>query len=227
MEIDYSKATRLFDGVEREVTPDDISEIIQSFLAVEYIYLSATREISTKLEILNDEFKITMDRNPIQQIITRVKTPKDIIKKLIRKGYAIDIKSAREKLNDIGGVRIICSYIDDIYMIAQLLMAQDDIELLLKVDYIKNPKSNGYRSLHLVVTVPVFLSRCTERVKVEIQIRTIAMDFWASLEHDLVYKLAEGKTDKMVKELRDCADVIAQTDIRMQNLHKLITSMQD
>jgi putative GTP pyrophosphokinase len=227
MHIDYSKVRYLFDGVVGEEIPNEVIESIQDFLAVENIYLSAIREIVTKLENLNDEFKITMDRNPIHQIKTRVKTPKSIVEKLTRKGFEVSIQSARENLNDIAGVRVICPYIDDIYMVAQLLTSQDDIELLRTNDYIKNPKPNGYRSLHLVVTVPVFMSKCTERVKVEVQIRTIAMDFWASLEHDLVYKLAERKTEDVVRELKDCADVIAQTDARMQKLHNMIDTVQN
>ena len=133
------------------------------------------------------------------------------------------MESARENLTDIAGIRVICSYIDDIYMIAGLLVSQDDIELIRTTDYIKSPKPNGYRSLHLIVTVPVFLSDRTERVKVEIQIRTIAMDFWASLEHELAYKLEDGKTEAIAEELKACADVIADTDRRMQALHDIVT----
>jgi putative GTP pyrophosphokinase len=225
MKIDFSKTRYLFDGVTEDLIPNEIVATIRSFLAVENIYMSATREIATKLENLNDEFKVTMDRNPIQQIKTRVKTPKSILDKLLRKGHEISVESARENLNDIAGIRVVCSYIDDIYLIADLLTAQNDIELIRRSDYIKNPKPNGYRSLHLVVTVPVFLSRTTERVKAEIQIRTIAMDFWASLEHELVYKLADKKTEAIVQELKDSAEVIAQTDARMQKLHNLISTM--
>jgi putative GTP pyrophosphokinase len=160
-----------------------------------------------------------MDRNPIHQIKTRVKTPKSIIDKLIRKGYELSVESARENLNDIAGIRVICSYIDDIYMIADLLTSQDDIELVETTDYIRNPKPNGYRSLHLIVTVPVFLSQRTERVKAEIQIRTIAMDFWASLEHELAYKISIPGSKDISDELKSCADVIASTDSRMQSLY--------
>lgn len=222
--IDISKTRYLFDGVTEDLVSNEMAEEIRSFLTVENMYVSATREIATKLENLNDEFKITMDRNPIHQIKTRVKTPKSIIDKLIRKGHELSVESAKENLDDIAGIRVICSYIDDIYLVADLLTAQDDIELIRSSDYIKNPKPNGYRSLHLVVTVPVFLSKTPERVKAEIQIRTIAMDFWASLEHELVYKLGDKKTDAIVKELKDSADVIAQTDARMQKLHSMITS---
>jgi len=224
--IEYSAARRLFDGVSEQFPDIDTANMIRQILAVENVYGSAAREISTKLENLNDEFKYTMDRNPIHNIFTRIKTPKSIVDKLTRKGYGLNYESARKNLDDIAGVRVICSYIDDIYMIAKFIIDQDDITLIRRTDYIRNPKPNGYRSLHLVVTVPVFLFQRTELVKVEIQIRTIAMDFWASLEHDMAYKLAEGKTAAMVNELRDCADVIAQTDARMQKLHDMVKQAQ-
>jgi putative GTP pyrophosphokinase len=221
-EIERSKASYVFDGLTSGVLPDDAVETIRSFLAAESLYASATREIATKLENLNDEFKSTKDRNPIHLIQTRVKTPKSIMDKLQRRGHPLTVASARENLTDIAGVRVICSYIDDIYMIARLLVSQDDIELVRASDYIKAPKHNGYRSLHLIVTVPVFLSDRTERVAVEIQIRTIAMDFWASLEHELAYKFGEGTDEVVARELKACADVIADTDQRMQVLHDVI-----
>ena len=216
--IDRKITTFIIDVLANGVQPETAAEAVRSFLITENLYYSATREITTKLENLNDEFKHTKDRNPIHQINARVKTPRSIINKLMRYGFDLNVDCARENLNDIAGVRVICSYIDDIYLIANLLTAQDDIELISTKDYIRNPKSNGYRSLHMIVTVPVFLSDSTERVKVEIQIRTIAMDFWASLEHELAYKLTQGKTMAISTELKDCADVIAATDIRMQNL---------
>jgi putative GTP pyrophosphokinase len=225
MEIDHTKVAYLFDGIRESVLPEEATKAIRSFLETENLYLSATREIATKLENLNDEFKYGKARNPIHQIKTRVKTPKSIMDKLIRRGKEVSIKSARENLTDIAGVRVICSYIDDIYLIAKLLTSQDDIEVIRISDYIQNPKPNGYRSLHVIVKVPVFLSSSTERVNVEIQIRTIAMDFWASLEHDLSYKYTNENDDDIKHELKDCADVIAKTDLRMQNLYNItITS---
>lgn len=220
--IDHSKARYLFDGFIGEAIPEELAGSFRAFLAVENLYVSATREIATKLENLNDEFKTNMDRNPIHEIKTRVKTPRSIMNKLLRKGHEISVESARTNLDDIAGVRVICSYIDDTRMIADLLTSQDDITLLRKSDYISNPKPNGYRSLHLVVTVPVFLLKSTERVKVEVQIRTIAMDFWASLEHDLAYKLPKEKAGKLIDELKECADVINQTDERMQKLFNIL-----
>lgn len=220
--IDHSKARYLLDGFSGEAIPEELAGSFRAFLAIENLYVSATREISTKLENLNDEFKTNMDRNPIHEIKTRVKTPRSIMNKLLRKGHEISVESARTNLDDIAGVRVICSYIDDTRMIADLLTSQDDITLLRKSDYISNPKPNGYRSLHLVVTVPVFLLKSTEHVKVEVQIRTIAMDFWASLEHDLAYKLPKEKAGKLIDELKECADVINQTDERMQKLFNIL-----
>ena len=220
--IDHSKARYLLDGFSGEAIPEELAGSFRAFLAIENLYVSATREIATKLENLNDEFKTNMDRNPIHEIKTRVKTPRSIMNKLLRKGHEISVESARTNLDDIAGVRVICSYIDDTRMIADLLTSQDDITLLRKSDYISNPKPNGYRSLHLVVTVPVFLLKSTEHVKVEVQIRTIAMDFWASLEHDLAYKLPKEKAGKLIDELKECADVINQTDERMQKLFNIL-----
>lgn len=219
--IDHTKAAYIFDGLTEGVLPNEAIKAIRSFLATENLYLSAIREIATKLENLNDEFKYEKDRNPIHQIITRVKSPKSVMDKLVRRDCDLSVESARENLNDIAGIRIICSYINDIYLIAELLTSQDDIELIRTTDYIKNPKLNGYRSLHLIVTVPVFLSEHMERIKVEIQIRTIAMDFWASLEHELAFKLSEGQTDAVVRELKDCADIINHIDMRMQKLYDI------
>ncbi len=222
MEFEHNKAMAMLEGFNSDEFPEEIIKATQEFMATQNIYMAATREIATKLEILNDEFKYIQDRNPIHQIKTRVKSPKSILEKLIRKDAQLSVKSARENLNDIAGVRVICSYIDDIYRIADLLIGQDDIELIKRTDYILHPKSNGYRSLHLIVTVPVFLSNLTERVKVEIQIRTIAMDFWASLEHELAYKMEKDKTAEINRELKACADMINATDLRMQHLYNIV-----
>ncbi len=219
--IERSQVGYIFEGLTAGVVPDRVVAAIRSFLATENLYMSAIREIATKLENLNDEFKCTKDRNPIHLITTRVKTPKSIMDKLLRRGFPLSVESARENLTDIAGIRVICSYIKDIYLISDLLLSQADIQLVRMTDYIKTPKPNGYRSLHLIVTVPVFLSDRTELVKAEIQIRTIAMDFWASLEHELAYKLASGNSEGIARELKSCAEVIAQTDRRMQALHDM------
>ena len=217
--FDLPKTSYLLDGFTDQDLPKEIIEAINSFRITENLYSSATREVITKLENLNDEFKHVKDRNPIHIITARVKSPKSIIRKLSRRGLELSVESARENLTDIAGVRVICSYIDDVYLIAGLLTSQDDIKVIRKSDYIKEPKPNGYRSLHFIVTVPVFLSESTELVKVEIQIRTIAMDLWASLEHELSYKMASGKKENVTKELKDCADIISNIDLRMQNLY--------
>ncbi len=222
MEIDQPKTSYFFDGVRDQAIPEELVSAINSFLRTENLYLSAVREISTKLENLNNEFKYTKDRNPIHQIKTRVKTPASIMQKLKRMGREMTVESAQKHLNDIAGVRVICPYIDDIYMIASMLTSQSDVTLVRTRDYIKDPKPNGYRSLHLIVEVPVFLSDGTADVKVEVQIRTIAMDFWASLEHELAYKFKDGKIPELEAELKSCADVIADTDSRMQRLYSVI-----
>jgi len=217
--VDSSKVAYLFDGLKGYILPDDEAKAINSFIVTENLYSSAAREITTKLENLNDEFKHVKDRNPIHHIKSRIKTPKSIMDKLNRLGCELSVESARKNLTDIAGIRVICSYIDDIYLIAELLTSQDDIKVIRTSDYIKSPKPNGYRSLHLIVTVPVFLSASKELVKVEIQIRTIAMDFWASLDHELSFKLTDKKIAAVTQELKECADTIADIDKRMQNLY--------
>ncbi len=202
-----------------ENIPEQVRELLKGFQDIYITYQSAIKEIGTKIEILNDEFQAKQKRNPIEHIKSRVKSAKSIVNKLQRKGLPITLDSAREHLTDIAGIRIICSFIDDIYIIADLLSSQDDIVLVEKIDYIQNPKPSGYRSLHLILQVPVFFSDHTEHVKVEVQIRTIAMDFWASLEHKLHYKGSENVPDSVTKELRECADIIAKTDRKMQNIH--------
>lgn len=211
----------LFDGLSPGVIPEAVLAKIREFTATKNLYVSAVREIATKLENLNDEFHYTKDRNPIHSIQTRIKTSKSIADKLLRLGMPLTVDSAVENLGDIAGIRVICSYINDIYLIADLLTSQADIELIRITDYIKDPKPNGYRSLHLDVKIPVFQSTRTVMVTAEIQIRTIAMDFWASVEHELAYKLSGCGTQPFAIELKSCADVIAETDRRMQTLYDL------
>ncbi len=183
------------------------------------MYTSAIRGVRTKLEVLNDEFQIKRSHNPIAYIKYRVKKPKSIMEKLKRRGYPVNLESVEENLHDVAGVRVICNYVQDIYIVADMLTSQSDIILLQVKDYIANPKPNGYRSLHLVVAVPVFFSDGCRHMKVEVQIRTIAMDFWATLEHQLRYKTGGAVSEETVRELTDCAEVIAETDIRMQNIY--------
>lgn len=222
--VDYTKAFYLFEGITEGHMPAEMVKTVRSFISAENLYASAIREIVTKLDNLNSEFKYTHERNPIQHIGSRVKSPTSILNKLMRRGKDITVRSARENLTDIAGVRVICSYISDIYLISGLLTSQDDVQLVRTNDYIKNPKPNGYRSLHIIVTVPVFLSTNVEYVNVEIQIRTLAMDFWASLEHELSYKLAGKKTEAVSNELLACAKEIAAVENRMQDLFNLSVS---
>ena len=180
------------------------------------LYEGGIKQISTKLDILNREHRVRGMRTPIESVKTRLKTPASIAGKLRRQGKPLSIDSIMGNLNDVAGVRVICPYISDIYAVRNMLVAQSDVTLLQEKDYIRNPKPNGYRSLHLVVQVPVYLSESRQDVRVEIQIRTIAMDFWASLEHELHYKSSEQIPQGIEEELRQCAEVIASTDRQMK-----------
>ena len=183
-------------------------------------YRCALMEIETKFNVLNEEYSLQFDRNPISSIKTRLKSPISIKEKLERNDFPVTTESIEQNLNDVAGIRVICSFPEDVYALANALLRQDDIVLVKKKDYIKNPKDNGYRSLHLIVAVPIFLS-CEKRImKVEIQLRTIAMDFWASLEHQLRYKKDTEFTEDMMKELYECAKVSADLDMRMDELRK-------
>ena len=179
-------------------------------------------EIVTKLNILNEEYDFLHDYNPIEHIETRIKNPKKTIEKLIRQGFPVSAKSARENLHDIGGIRVVCSFVEDIYEISEKLASQSDIKVKAVKDYIKNPKDNGYRSLHLLVEVPVFLTDKTEMVTIEVQIRTIAMDFWASLEHKLYYKKGKVVPRNVIIGLNQCADLAALLDEKMQDIRNKI-----
>lgn len=179
------------------------------------MYSCAIREVRTKLEVLNDELSIRHKRNPIKHITSRIKRPLSIIQKLKRYEAPFTVEAVEKNLNDVAGIRVICSFIDDIYAVADMLLKQDDITLIRKKDYIQKPKPNGYRSLHLIVEIPVFFSEQKKNMRVEVQIRTIAMDFWASLDHQLKYKQDVANPEAISAELKECADVIAQTDARM------------
>ncbi|QWQ38571.1 GTP pyrophosphokinase family protein [Gemella sp. zg-570] len=190
-------------------------------------YDCAIKEIRTKFDILNSEFKIKHQRNPISSIHSRLKSNSSLMEKIRRRGIATDVESIEKYIEDIAGVRVICNYIDDIYKIADSLIRQNDVELLTRKDYISNPKPNGYRSLHLIVKIPVFFADTTKEVKVEVQIRTIAMDFWATLEHQMRYKKTElDEADSIIEELRQCAESIAQTDMKMQSIRESINNLK-
>lgn len=186
----------------------------------------AIREIETKLQVLDEEFSMTADRNPIQSIKSRIKKPVSIIEKLKLRGYEVTLENIKEQLTDIAGVRVICSFVEDIYKLAEMLTSQDDIRVVQIKDYIKNPKPNGYRSYHLIIEVPIFLSDGKKYMKVEVQFRTIAMDFWASLEHQLKYKKKIDNPEQIAKELKECADVICEMDLKMQDIRYMIDEVQ-
>ena len=210
----------------RQLFPENaqqqLMEQMFKFIELEHLYESAIREVKTKLEILDSEFRTKFSYNPIHHIEDRLKSPQSILEKLRRKGVPFNVEAARANLNDIAGVRVICNYIEDIYSVADLLTAQDDVTLIKRKDYIKEPKPNGYRSLHLVIETPVYLSDSKELVNVEVQIRTIAMDFWASLEHELKYKTDTDVSAELAAQLKDCAETIAATDIKMQQIYQTL-----
>lgn len=201
---------------------DKVLEKTQPFIELMMMYQCALREVRTKFEVLNDEFSVRYNRNPVESIKTRIKTPISIIDKLKRHSLPYSLQSIRDNISDVAGVRIICSFPDDIYELSKMFLKQDDIKLITMKDYIRNPKPNGYRSLHLIVEIPIFLTDRTEHMRVEVQFRTIAMDFWASLEHKLRYKKSINDTGNISSELRECAEQIAALDVKMQDIHKEI-----
>lgn len=184
------------------------------------LYDAALKEINTKLEILNNEFKLAHQYNPIEHITSRIKTPQSIVKKLNRYGKDITVENIINYINDVAGIRIICSFTSDIYRIADLITKLSDVKVLNIKDYIANPKPNGYKSYHMIVTVPVFLSNMTVDTKVEIQIRTIAMDFWASLEHKIYYKFEGNAPDYIQKELKECSELVEYLDQKMLSINE-------
>ena len=206
---------------------DSIDSMRKEYVQIQGIYAAAIREINARLQTLNQEFSLQHKHNPIHHLESRVKTLPSIIKKLRRTGFPVSISSAKKNLHDIAGVRVVCRYVADIYRIADLLLAQDDISLILEKNYIKNPKPNGYRSLHIVVDVPVYLSQGKLYIPVEIQIRTVAMDFWATLEHGIRYKATEEVPQSIIDQLRECADVITETDYKMQDIFQALQRVHD
>ena len=191
------------------------------------MYSCALKEMQTKFEVLDTEFKLKYNRNPISSISTRLKRSESIMEKLTKNNFPISIESIEQNIHDVAGIRVICAYIDDIYKIADALLKQDDVTLIERKDYIKNPKPNGYRSLHIIVSIPVFFEEKKKNMKVEVQIRTIAMDFWASLEHQLKYKKDIDDEQDVIAELKACADVISETDEKMLNLRQRLEEAED
>ena len=217
-----SKAQELIMGQAMELLDD-----VLDYKALMMSYACAIKEINTKFEVLDTEFEVRYRRNPISSIHTRLKSQTSILEKMARLGVAPTRENVETYLNDIAGIRVICSYIDDIYRLADALTRQADIKLIEKKDYISNPKPNGYRSLHLIVSVPIFFAESVKEVKAEVQIRTIAMDFWASLEHQIKYKKHVEHAEDVIARLKECADEIAHVDETMQQLRIEMDSIKE
>ncbi|MCM1468416.1 MAG: GTP pyrophosphokinase family protein [Alistipes sp.] len=215
------------DSLSKQKGDEFHSQAVQ-FRELMMMYTCAIKEVRTKLEILNEEFHVRSQRNPISTIKSRIKEPMSIFEKANRKGYGLTFDSIRKNMHDIAGIRVICPFVEDIYSVAEMLTNQDDIRMVQIKDYIQHPKANGYRSLHIVVEVPIFLSDRKEYMNVEVQIRTIAMDFWASLEHQIHYKKTIGEDDsRIVQELKECADTIYRTDRKMESIRKKLNYVEE
>ena len=217
--------------LEAKLADREIAGLIQQF-ALPYrelmaYYRCAMMEVSEKFHVLNEEMSLQYDRNPIETVKTRLKSPESIVEKLQRRGYPLSVESIEANLNDVAGVRVICSYTSDIYMLADALTRQDDILLIKRKDYIENPKPNGYRSLHLIVGVPIFLRSEKKIMKVEVQFRTISMDFWASLEHKIRYKKNLPTVADLERELFECAVMSAELENRMERIQRMADCYMD
>ncbi len=199
------------------------NESVESWETLMFLYNSALKEVTTKLEILNDEFKHVHKYDPIEYIKSRIKTPESIVKKLKRHNLEINVDNMINHINDIAGVRIVCSFTSDIYSIAEMIGKQNDLTVISVKDYIRNPKQSGYMSFHMLVSVPIFIGQEVVDTKVEIQIRTIGMDFWASLEHKIYYKFEGNAPEYISRELRDCATIVSMMDAKMLQLNEEIT----
>ncbi len=208
-------------------TPMKLREDIDSWQAVMFLYNSALKEVGTKLEILNDEFQHVHQYNPIEYIKKRIKTPESIVKKLKRHGYEVSIDNMIDHVNDIAGIRIVCSFTSDIYLLVDMIGKQNDLTVISVKDYIKHPKESGYKSFHMLVTVPIFLSDRVIDTKVEIQIRTMAMDFWASLEHKIYYKFEGNAPEYISSDLKDCSEIVSMLDAKMLQLNEAILEAKE
>ena len=221
---------QLVEGTSKDVIIGQAMNLLDGVLDYKDLmmgYACAIKESKTKFEVLDTEFEVRYKRNPISSIETRLKSQTSILEKMARLGIAPSRENIENNLNDIAGIRVICSYIDDIYFLADALTKQDDIKLIKRKDYISNPKPNGYRSLHLIVSVPIFFAESSKEVKAEVQIRTIAMDFWASLEHQIKYKKNVKNADKVIARLKECADEIAHVDETMQQIRVEMDKIQE
>ena len=212
---------------ERIINEDFLDAIQKNIMPMNELmayYRCAIMEVETKFNVLNEEFSLQYDRNPIENVKSRLKSTDSIIRKLKKKELPFSLEAMQENINDVAGIRVICSFPEDIYMLADCLLNQDDIKLITKKDYIKNPKKSGYRSLHLIIEVPIFLKNEKRYMKVEVQLRTIAMDFWASLEHKLRYKknISPEEAEIISKELLECSEISATLDKRMEDIRNRI-----
>ncbi len=212
---------------EQTLIDEEYRELVSEYSNIQYLYSAAIQFMNARLEALTNEFRISHQNNPIHHIQSRVKSPASIVRKLRKQGIPVSMTNAKKSLHDLAGVRVICCYIKDIFTIAKLIKSQDDIQVITEKNYIEKPKANGYRSLHLVVDVPVYLSKAKLYVPVEVQIRTVAMDFWASLDHNLHYKAASEVPPFVVDELKKCADIITDTDYRMQQIAEAVNLLRD
>ena len=206
----------------RGLESEDVRNTLIGLMGFMQMYNGAMKEISTKLEVLDDEFQIRRRHNPIHHMECRIKSPRSIAEKMQRRGLQLSMGAVQEHIQDIAGIRVICNFLNDIYVVEQLLLKQVDVTLVRRKDYIVQPKANGYRSLHLVVKVPVFLSDKTEEIPVEIQLRTMAMDYWASLEHKLRYKNGGSDMREYAAMLLDCANTLAETERTMQYIRERV-----
>jgi putative GTP pyrophosphokinase len=227
--MEYNRLNIAKQIINDSITDPSMSEaekfnaIGQQFLPIQELmayYRCALMEIETKFNVLNEEMSILFDRSPIESIKSREKSFESIFTKLQKKGLPMTESSIVNNINDIAGIRVICSFQEDVYKLTEALLQQDDVTLIIKKDYINNPKKNGYRSMHLIIEIPIFLAKTKKMMRVEIQLRTMAMDFWASLEHKLKYKQEVDDSAYVIQELKECADIIALIDGRMENLRQ-------
>lgn len=211
-------------GLEINTDIDEIRQLGKEYIRLMSYYSAAMLEIETKFKVLSVEFNGKFDRNPIETIKTRIKSPKSVVEKMGRLGKPLTVPSIEQSLSDVAGVRVICSFVDDIYRLADMLALQDDVYIVKVKDYIKHPKESGYRSLHMIVEIPIYLSKEKRYMRVEVQLRTIAMDFWASLEHKLRYKkdIPEHQAQDIAQQLVSCAEVVAQSDQQMLAIRRQI-----
>ncbi len=207
--------------------PEKFNEGVTSWETVIFLYNSALKEVGTKVDILNDEFRHVHKYNPIEYVKSRIKSPESIVKKLKRHGHESTIDNMVKHINDIAGIRVVCSFTSDIYRLAEMIGRQNDLTVVSIKDYIKNPKESGYKSYHMLVTVPIFLTDGVVDTKVEIQIRTIAMDFWASLEHKIYYKFEGNAPEYISRDLQECAGIVSMLDAKMLSLNEAIIQAKE